>query len=69
MRPATIVGSANGRSMTALTTTFPGKSSRTRTHAVIVPSTPFSSVTANDVASVILSAETASGVEIASQKL
>ena len=69
MRPATIVGSANGRSMTAFTTDFPRKSSRTRTQAVIVPSTPFRSVTANDVASVILSADTASGDEIASQKL
>ena len=39
--PATIVGSANGRSMTAFTTDLPRKSSRTSTQAVIVPSTAF----------------------------
>src|SRR5262245_29317155 len=55
--------------MTAFTTDLPRNSSRTSTQAVIVPSTPFRSVTATDVASVILSAETASGAEIASQKL
>ena len=42
-RPATIVGSANGRSMIAFTTDLPRKSSRTSTQAVIVPSTALSS--------------------------
>ena len=37
-RPATIVGSANGRSMIALTNDLPRKSSRTSTQAMIVPS-------------------------------
>ena len=35
--PATIVGSANGRSMSALTTRLPGNSSRTSTQAISVP--------------------------------
>ena len=35
--PATIVGSANGRSMTALMIALPGNSSRTSTQAIIVP--------------------------------
>ena len=35
--PATIVGNANGRSMTALTNSLPRKSSRTSTQAIIVP--------------------------------
>ena len=37
IRLATIVGSAKGRSMTALTTALPGNSSRTRSQARIVP--------------------------------
>ena len=35
--PATIVGSAKGRSMTALTIARPRKRSRTSTHATSVP--------------------------------
>ena len=35
--PATIVGSAKGRSMIALTIALPGKRSRTRTQAISVP--------------------------------
>ena len=35
--PATIVGSANGRSISAFTTPLPGNSSRTSTHAISVP--------------------------------
>ena len=37
--PATIVGSANGRSISELTIRLPGNSSRTRTQAMIVPNT------------------------------
>src|SRR4026209_2750989 len=37
--PATIVGSANGRSMIALTRDFPANESRTSTQAMIVPKT------------------------------
>ena len=37
VRPATIVGSANGRSMTELTSFLPRKSSRTSVHASAVP--------------------------------
>ena len=38
-RPATIVGSANGRSISVSTTRLPGNSSRTSTHAISVPIT------------------------------
>ncbi len=68
VRPATIVGNANGRSMIAFTTVFPRKSSRTSTHAVIVPRTAFSIETATDAPSVSFSAATASGLETASRK-
>ena len=37
--PATIVGSANGRSIIELMSLLPGKSSRTRTQAIAVPTT------------------------------
>src|SRR5581483_2991011 len=67
-RPATIVGNANGRSMTALTSDFPRKSSRTSTHAVIVPSTAFRSAAAAASSSVSFSAATASGPVTAVQK-
>ena len=39
VRPATIVGSANGRSISALTIRLPGNSSRTSTQATSVPIT------------------------------
>ena len=39
MRPATIVGSANGRSISALTSALPRNSSRTSTQAISVPIT------------------------------
>src|SRR6266516_1414856 len=68
VRPATIVGSANGRSMIALTSDFPRNSSRTSTHAVIVPSTAFRSDTATAVPMVNFKAATDSGLETASQK-
>ena len=65
--PATIVGSANGRSMTALSAVLPGNSSRTSTHAVTVPSTAFVSAAATEISSVSFSAETASADETVSQ--
>ena len=63
-----MVGSAKGRSMIALTSVLPRKSSRMSTHAVIVPSTAFRSETASDAPTVSFSAATASGLETASQK-
>ncbi len=67
VRPATIVGSANGRSMTMLRSVLPGNESRTSTHAITVPTTAFTPTTASDSSSVILSAATACGSVIASQ--
>ena len=66
--PATIVGSANGRSMIALTTDLPAKESRTRTQAMIVPNTAVVSTASVDMSSVSFSAETACGDETTSQK-
>src|SRR5271154_4894959 len=60
-RPATIVGSANGRSITAFTADLPGKSSRTSIHAITVPKTALTSATIAETAIVSLSAATASG--------
>src|SRR5690242_12775659 len=59
-----MVGSANGRSMTALTSALPRKSSRTSTQAVIVPSTPLIRTTAKAAPKVSFRAPTASGFEI-----
>jgi hypothetical protein len=66
--PATIVGSANGRSMIPFTSDLPRKSSRTRTDAVIVPSTAFVSAAIAATVSVSFSAATASGPFTTSQK-
>src|SRR6188474_1921914 len=66
--PATIVGSANGRSMIALTTDLPANESRTRTHAMIVPNTAVVSTASVDMTSVSFRAETAWGDETTSQK-
>ncbi len=60
--PATIVGNANGRSMKSSTAPLPGKSSRTSTHAMIVPITRLNSATPTEIVSVSLSASHASGV-------
>ena len=57
--PATIVGSANGRSMIALTTRLPRKSSRTSTQAISVPMTALIAVTTSEMSSVNRSAATA----------
>src|SRR5919206_643157 len=64
--PATIVGSANGRSMSALTTPRPRKRSRTRTHATSVPATALIAATRIDRISVSCSAATACGAVTAS---
>jgi hypothetical protein len=67
VRPATIVGRANGRSMRALTTPWPRKRSRTSTHAITVPMTAFATETSADSASVSFSADTAAGSPTASR--
>src|SRR6187551_219285 len=65
--PATIVGSANGRSMIAFTTLFPRNSSRTRTHAMTVPNTAVVSTASVEITSVSFRAATACGEETTSQ--
>src|SRR3954447_15732771 len=65
--PATIVGSANGRSISALTNALPRKRSRTSTHATSVPATALTAATRIDRTSVSLSAATACGAVTASQ--
>src|SRR5438445_12491398 len=54
--------------MTALTSALPRKSSRTRTQAVIVPSTPLIRTTMNAAPNVSLRAATASGLDTICQK-
>ena len=68
-RPATIVGSANGRSMSVLMTPSPGKLSRTSTQAISVPKTALMTTSTMATPIVSFSAATASGVVIAVQKL
>src|SRR3954451_4390048 len=63
---ATIVGSANGRSMTALTRLLPRKSSRTSTQAINVPVTTLMSATMAEITTVMTSAAIAAGAVIAS---
>ena len=46
--PATAVGSANGRSISASTSRLPGKSYRTSTHAASAPNTAFTSAAISD---------------------
>src|ERR1700760_1882450 len=53
-RLVTMVGSANGRSMIASITPFPGKSSRTSTQPVARPKTRLMIVTATEMLSVTL---------------
>src|SRR5581483_8226066 len=67
-RPATIVGSAKGRSITAFTSDLPRNRSRTSTHAISVPKTALTSATTAAITSVSFSAATPSGIETASQK-
>ena len=59
MIPTTIVGSAKGRSMSALSAALPRNSSRTSTHAVAVPATALTAATTSDVHSDSFSAATA----------
>src|SRR4051794_15365971 len=66
--PATIVGSANGRSISALMRLRPRKRSRTSTQATSVPATALTAATRMDNTSVSLSAATACGALTASQK-
>jgi hypothetical protein len=67
VNPATIVGSANGRSITAFTALCPRNASRTSTHAMSVPKTALTAATTNDATSVSFRAATACGELIASQ--
>src|SRR3954453_7549614 len=64
--PATIVGSANGRSMSALTNALPRKRSRTSTHATSVPASALTAATRTAGTSVSFSAATACGAVTAS---
>src|SRR4051794_27708393 len=64
--PATIVGRANGRSISALTAALPRKRSRTRTHATSVPATALTAATRTEMSSVSFSAATACGAVTAS---
>ena len=65
--PATIVGSANGRSINASTTPLPRKRSRTSVQAIAVPATAFSTAQTAATPRVSLSAATASGRVACSQ--
>ena len=67
MIPATIVGSANGRSISELTIRLPGNSSRTRTQAMIVPATALIATTIAEAIRVSFSAATACGAVTSSQ--
>ena len=64
---ATIVGSANGRSISALTMRLPGNSSRTSTQAISVPITTLTRATMADTSTVTRSAARATGAVAASQ--
>ena len=65
---ATIVGSANGRSMSAPTIRLPGNSSRTSTQAMAVPITTLITATIAETTTVTRSAASAPGAVTASQK-
>src|SRR3954452_3909158 len=68
VRPATIVGSANGRSISAFTARLPRKSSRTSTQAISVPVTALITTTIAEVMNVSLSAASACGPVTTSTK-
>jgi hypothetical protein len=68
VRPATIVGSANGRSISELTIALPRNSSRTSIHAITVPITMLTATTISEQATVSFRVDVACGEEIASQK-
>ena len=63
-----MVGSAKGRSITALTSALPRKSSRTSTKAMARPAMELTTATSSAATRVSLSAATASGVVTACQK-
>src|SRR5690242_9990754 len=65
---ATIVGSANGRSMRALTMRLPGNSSRTRTQAMRVPITALTTATMAATRTVTRNEASATGAVTACQK-
>src|ERR671934_811245 len=67
VNPATIVGSANGRSMSALTNALPRNESRTSTQAISVPLTALTATTRSEITNVSSSDGTAPGLEIARQ--
>src|ERR1700731_4196482 len=58
---ATIVGSANGRSITASTRSLPGKSSRTSNQATRVPKKTLITVTTEEIVSVTRNDSSADG--------
>ena len=62
-----MVGSANGRSIIELTMRLPGKSSRTSTHAMIVPITTLISATITETNNVTRNDAKATGAVTASQ--
>src|SRR6478736_3222902 len=64
---ATMVGRANGRSISAFTRLLPRKSSRTRTQAISVPMSTLNRATTADVPSVTRRAASAAGAVTASQ--
>src|SRR5215208_3305439 len=68
VRPATMVGSAKGRSTIAFTKRLPRKSSRTSTHASSVPATALTATTSSDAPKVSSSAATDCRLETARQK-
>ena len=61
-------GGGGGRSISALTTFLPRKSSRTMTQAIIVPKIALTTTTMAEATSVSLIAASASGLEISRQK-
>src|SRR5215475_4128910 len=67
-RPATIVGSANGRSISVSTMDCPGNLSRVSTQAMTVPMTTLMAATSSEARTVSLSAAHESGVVTARQK-
>ena len=69
VRPATIVGSANGRSISELTIPLPRNSSRTRTQAISVPVTALIAATTAEAISDSFSAATACSLVTAVQKV
>src|SRR6185295_19886613 len=67
-RPATIVGSAKGMSMTTSSTRLPQNRSRTSTQAMTVPITMLSRVTSTDCTTVSSTADRVWGLVMVSQK-